>query len=560
MRDYIGIANKYIDDVLSEKIPACYWVKQACARQKRDLETLKNFHFNKKRASKVCFFCEFTRHTKGSLKGQRIVLEPWQIFIVTTVYGWVDDKGFRRFKRVYVEVPRGNGKSALSSALSLYMTGADDEGGAECYTFATTGEQARVVFDVAKQMLNLCSDVRTQLGMTVQARQVTQMKSGSILAYKSSEGSTLDGLNTHFACIDELHAHKTRDLYDVVETSIGKRMQPILWVITTAGFDSSGICYEVRSIVTMVLNQTIQDESQFGIIYTIDDGDDWTSDDALRKANPNWGVSVNPQTVTELRDKALVAPSAVNNFKTKHLNIWCSAKAAWMDMQKWRACEDQSLSIDDFSGASCTLGLDLASKNDIAAKLTVFPQVRDDGKTEYCIFPQFYLPEQAVLDGKNSQYSGWVSQGYIKETPGAMTDLSLVESDVRDELSCYDVRAIAYDPWQAVQMASNLSNDGAPMVEFRNTVQNISEPMKTVEALVLGGLIRHDGNPVMTWMMGNVVAKLDAKDNIYPRKERYENKIDGPVALIFAIAMLVNGIEAEQEEDISEFIDNFIVV
>lgn len=494
------------------------------------------------------------------MKGHRIKLEPWQIFILTTIFGWVDSEGVRRFKRVYIEVPRGNGKSALSSGISVYMTSADNEGGAECYTFATTGEQARVVFDVAKQMLNLSPDVRSQMGLSVQARTVTQLKTGSVLAYKSSEGSTLDGLNTHFACIDELHAHRTRDLYDVVETSIGKRLQPLLWVITTAGFDSAGICYEVRSMVTMVLNQTVTDESQFGIIYTIDEDDDWTSDEALMKANPNWGVSVNPKTVTELRDKALVLPSAVNNFKTKHLNIWCSAKAAWMDMQKWRACAEPSMRVEDFLGQNCAIGLDLAAKNDVTARIKVFPRINAEGKTEYCVFSDFYLPEQAVLDGKNSQYAGWVDQGFIKQTPGAMTDLNLVEEDLREDLSAYDVRAIAYDPWNAMQLASSLSEGGAPMVEYRNTVQNISDPMKTLEALVLDGRIRHNGNVCMDWMMGNVVAKLDAKDNIYPRKERYENKIDGPVALIMAIAMYLADIDMQPQGDFSDFIENMIVV
>lgn len=560
MRDYVAIANQYIDDVLSGKIPACHWVKQACTRQKNDLKELKGFVFNEKKAAKVCFFIEFLRHTKGPLKGHRIKLEPWQIFILTTIFGWVDSEGVRRFKRVYIEVPRGNGKSALSSGISVYMTSADNEGGAECYTFATTGEQARVVFDVAKQMLNLSPDVRSQMGLSVQARTVTQLKTGSVLAYKSSEGSTLDGLNTHFACIDELHAHRTRDLYDVVETSIGKRLQPLLWVITTAGFDSAGICYEVRSMVTMVLNQTVTDESQFGIIYTIDEDDDWTSDEALMKANPNWGVSVNPKTVTELRDKALVLPSAVNNFKTKHLNIWCSAKAAWMDMQKWRACAEPSMRVEDFLGQNCAIGLDLAAKNDVTARIKVFPRINAEGKTEYCVFSDFYLPEQAVLDGKNSQYAGWVDQGFIKQTPGAMTDLNLVEEDLREDLSAYDVRAIAYDPWNAMQLASSLSEGGAPMVEYRNTVQNISDPMKTLEALVLDGRIRHNGNVCMDWMMGNVVAKLDAKDNIYPRKERYENKIDGPVALIMAIAMYLADIDMQPQGDFSDFIENMIVV
>lgn len=559
MRDYIGIANQYIEDVLSGAIPACHWVKKACQRQKRDLHGLTGYVFNTKKACKVCYFVECLRHTKGPLATQRIQLEPWQIFILTTVFGWVDAEGARRFKKVYIEVPRGNGKSAISSAICLFMLAADNEYGAECYTFATTGDQARIVFDVSRQMAVMCKDVTSALGITVQKRSITQLKTGSKLSPKNSKDDTLDGLNTHFGCIDELHAHKNRGLYDVIETSIGKRQQPLLWVITTAGFDTSGICYEVRTMITMVLNGLVKAEAQFGIIYTIDDDDDWRSDDALIKSNPNWGVSVNPETIRDIRLNALNLPSAANNFKTKHLNIWCSAKAAWMDMQAWKLCEDPKLSLDDFEGQPCIIGLDLGAKNDITAKVKLFPQTRTDGKTEYVAFYDFYLPEDTVEKSSNSQYQGWVDQGIIHQTPGAMTDFAIVEEGIREDLSRFDVQAIAYDPWQATQLATRLSDDGAPMVEFRNTVQNMSDPMKSLEALVLDKRIKHPCNLAMDWMMGNVVAKLDAKDNIFPRKERYENKIDGPVAMIYALAMCMSDIEKD-EIDFSVFVDDIIVV
>ncbi len=559
MRDYIGIANQYIEDVLSGAIPACHWVKKACQRQKRDLHGLTGYVFNTKKACKVCYFVECLRHTKGPLATQRIQLEPWQIFILTTVFGWVDAEGARRFKKVYIEVPRGNGKSAISSAICLFMLAADNEYGAECYTFATTGDQARIVFDVSRQMAVMCKDVTSALGITVQKHSITQLKTGSKLSPKNSKDDTLDGLNTHFGCIDELHAHKNRGLYDVIETSIGKRQQPLLWVITTAGFDTSGICYEVRTMITMVLNGLVKAEAQFGIIYTIDDDDDWRSDDALIKSNPNWGVSVNPETIRDIRLNALNLPSAANNFKTKHLNIWCSAKAAWMDMQAWKLCEDPKLSLDDFEGQPCIIGLDLGAKNDITAKVKLFPQTRTDGKTEYVAFYDFYLPEDTVEKSSNSQYQGWVDQGIIHQTPGAMTDFAIVEEGIREDLSRFDVQAIAYDPWQATQLATRLSDDGAPMVEFRNTVQNMSDPMKSLEALVLDKRIKHPCNLAMDWMMGNVVAKLDAKDNIFPRKERYENKIDGPVAMIYALAMCMSDIEKD-EIDFSVFVDDIIVV
>jgi phage terminase large subunit-like protein len=315
----------------------------------------------------------------------------------------------------------------------------------------------------------------------------------------------------------------------------------LLWCITTAGFDISGICYEVRTMTTKVLKGEVRDDTQFGIIYTIDEGDDWTSEEALMKANPNWGISVRPEMITSLLKKAKALPSAINNFKTKHLDIWCSASDAWMDMAAWHRCASEDLSLEDFEGRSCFIGLDLGAKNDITAKVRIFPR-RDEvtGKTVYYVFGDYFLPQAAVENSTNSQYSGWQITEDIHVTEGAVTDFAVISEAIREDLSRFNVQSIAYDPWQATQLATELNEDGAPMVEYRNTVANLSDPMKWLEALIQDGRLVHNGDPVLTWMMGNVVAKRDNKDNIFPRKERYENKIDGVVALIFALGMCVN--------------------
>ena len=562
-RDYISIANRYADDVLTGKISACKWVKQSIRRNLRDLERYEKsgaFYFDEKQATRVCKFIELLTHTKGSLAGQKIRLEPWQVWILTTIFGWRrrSDNG-RRFRRVYIEVPRGNGKSCLSSGIGLYCLLADKEPGAEVYSFATTRDQAKIVFGDAKQMAATNAPLRQQFGLEVLANALYVQKTNSTFQAKSAEGSTLDGLNTHFACIDELHAHKTRAVYDVVETSLGKRLNSLLWVITTAGFDTSGICYEVRAMVCKVLDGNATDETQFGIIFSIDPEDDWTTEEALIKANPNWGVSVRPEMIVSLQQKAITLPSAENNFKTKHLNVWCNASSAWMSLPAWDKCADLSLSLEDFEAQPCVIGLDLGAKNDITAKMRVFPIEDEDGKKRFAVFGDYYLPENAVQKTTNSQYQGWVNEGLLHVTTGAMTDLNIIEEDIRDDLSRFDVQAIAYDPWQAIQLASALNNDGAPMVEYRNTVQNLSEPMKTLEALVQDGRIIHNGDSILRWMMANVVARVDAKDNIYPRKERPENKIDGVVALLYALAMCLSELD-DGKGDFSEFIDDFIVV
>lgn len=556
-RDYLGIAKKYARDVSTGKVFACKWVKLACKRQTEDLKKYARsglYEWSKEEAGRICRFIELLTHTKGELAGQRVVLEPWQIFILTTVFGWRRRAdGGRRFRRVYIEVPRGSGKSTLSSGVALYCLLADHEPGAEVYSFATTRDQAKIVFGDAKVMAEHNPALRERFGLQVLANALYVPSTNSTFQAKSAEGSTLDGLNTHLAVVDELHAHKTRAVYDVVETSLGKRRSSLLWCITTAGFDTSGICYEVRTMCTKVLSRLTDDETQFAIIYTIDDGDDWSSMEALEKANPNWGVSVRPEVITSLLQKAKTLPSAINNFKTKHLDVWCSARSAWLDMRAWKRCETTGLELSDFEGQPCFIGLDIGSKSDLTVKTYLFP-FEEDGKDKYALFCECWLPSKAIETSTNSQYSGWVRSGYIQETDGAMTDLNVIEDSIREDLSRFDVQAITYDPWQATQLATSLSDEGAPMLECRFTVQNVSDPMKTLEALVIDGRIVHDGNPVMAWMMGNVEARIDAKDNIFPRKERHENKIDGAVAAILALRGAAT-YELKKKTNLNEFFD-----
>lgn len=539
--NYFEISCRYARGVLSGRIPACSLVKKACERQLDDLDRYgdgKRFIYDAEAGDRICWFIEHLTHVKGELAGQEIKLEPWQVFILHTTFSWKTTEGIRRFRRVYIEVPRGNGKSSLSSGVALFCLCGDREPGAEVYSFATTRDQAKIVFGDAKEMARQNPKLKRAFDLQVLATSLYVPKTNSYFQAKSAEGSTLDGLNTHLAVIDELHAHKTRAVYDVVETSLGKRRNSLMWVITTAGFDTAGICYEVRSFVKQILNKEAQDESQFGIIYGLDEGDDWTSEEALQKANPNWGVSVRPEIITSLQAKAIARPSAANNFKTKHLDVWCSAASSWMDMPAWNLCR-RSIALSDFEGFDCYMGLDLGAKNDLTAKVLVFP-VEENGRLNYYVFGTYYAPRAALLKSGNSQYDGWETLGYLKVTEGAVTDFNQIEADILEDCSRFRVKSVAYDPWQATQLATRLSDNDVPMVEYRNTVQNMSDPMKCLEALVQDKRLIHEGDPALTWMMGNVVAKRDFKDNVFPRKEVYENKIDGAVALIMALGLCVN--------------------
>lgn len=541
MRDYIGIANQYIDEVLNGDKPACEFVKRACERQRRDLQ-LENFkyHFDEDAATRVCKFIELLPHTKGKWARERklITLEPWQIFILTTVFGWLDKYGLRRFKTVYTEIPRKNGKSAISSGVGLYMLAADGEEGAEVYSAATTRDQAAIVWKTAKSMADKSPGLARRFGVETSAHSVYVEHTESIFKPLSrDQGGNHDGYSVSCGIIDELHAHKTREIFDVIETATGSRDQPLLWNITTAGSNRAGICYEQRAYVIKLLNQVVHDDEYFGIIYTIDDDDDWTDPDVWEKANPNWGVSVSPEDIQRKARKAIETPSAQNNFLTKHLNVWCNANTAWMNMQAWAACA-ADIKLERLRACKAWLAVDLASKTDIASIGIIIEQ----GDKVYA-FNLNFLNEYAIEHGTNSQYSGWERSGHIISTDGNVTDYEAIELEIKRLCDLLDVQDVCFDPWQAQRTMQNLMAEALPVVEYRQTVQNMSEPMKELEALVLQGALVHSGDPVLDWMISNVVCHTDAKENIYPRKEFPENKIDGAVALIMALGRMLTARE-----------------
>lgn len=577
-RDYAATALQYARDVVSGSVAACKWTVAACLRQLDDLERQETeafpYRYEPKRGVKVCRTIELLPHIKGRWKTPLIRLEPWQIFGLMVIFSWVwasaahaDESiraknGHRRFRTSYQEVPRKNAKSTLSAGVALYMLGPDGEQGAEIYSAATTKDQAKIVWSVARAMAKKTPEYRERFGVEVLAHALTAPDTESEFKALSAEDDSMDGLNPHFACVDELHAHKTRGVWDVLETATGSRDQPLLWTITTAGTNRSGICYEVRTYLTKILNaalarhpelceargyklegSAVDDETFFGIIYTIDEGDDWVDPATWAKANPNLGVSVKLDDIARLCRKAMETPSAQPNFLTKRLNVWVNADSAWMDMRRWDACADRTLSIDDFVGEPCYVAADLASNIDIAAVAYLFhrvvPTTMPDGSVEdkrhYYAFGRFYIPEDLVEESDNSQYAGWETDGRLLTTDGNIIDQNAIQDDLRAEKSRFQFKEFAYDPFQATKFATELLAEGFPMVEYGATVKNFSAPMKEVEAMVKAGRFHHDGDPVLTWMMSNVVAHVDKKDNVFPNKQTSNNKIDGAVAVIMAM-------------------------
>lgn len=539
-KNYVEIACQYIDDVLSGAIPACIQVKQACQRQLDDLtraadpEDEFKYEFNIDAANRICRFVEKLPHVKGRWKTKNLTLEPWQCFMLTTVFGWLNkETKFRRFKKVYVEIPRKNSKSTIAAAVALYMLSADKEPGPEVFAAAVTKDQAKIAWDVAHQMVKATPKMQASLGLTPQAKSIVNEGEAGFFRPLSRDADTLEGLNPHCAVIDELHAHKTREVYDVLDMGTGARQQPLIWVITTAGDNRNGICFEQHDAVMKILDRTDINETYFGIIYTIDPEDNWYDPESLRKANPNYGVSVIAENLEEACQQAQRSSEAQNTFLTKRLNVWVSTGVAYFNMLSWKnKCKQKEFKIEDFYGQPCYIALDLASTVDVAAKIYLFQK----GKKRY-VFGKYYLPASAAERGHPNydRYRGWSRSDLLTLTPGECIDFDYIEQDLREDVANYQVLEVAYDPFQATQFRTRLESEGFNMVAMQPSVKNFSEPMKVMEGMILQGSLCHNGDPILDWMIGNVYGKPDQKDNIYPRKVRRENKIDGAVATIMAI-------------------------
>lgn len=558
---YFERAEGYAQRVVAGKEAAGRFERLACQRFlddiQRQLDDEWPWTLDQALGSRACRFLELLPHIKGEwarpvyidgkLGHAKLRLEDWQIFVELQLFGWVHKQTrLRRFRRSYEEVARKNAKSTRSAGRLLYMLTADKEPGAHVYSAATTGEQAREVFDVARNMALREPEFLARFGVTVGKHDVTIAETASSAKPLNAEGSTLDGLNIHFAVVDELHAHKTRAVYDVLDSATGARSQPLISMITTAGSDRSGICYEQRDYTIKVLERTVADESWFGVVYTIDEGDAWHDPKVWRKANPNLGISVKLDDMEAAAKKAQTMPSAQGNFLTKRLNVWISSDGAWMDMLAWSRCADRKQRLDDFAGEPCWIGMDLAEKRDFAALVLVFRRAE-----KWHVFGRLYLNEQAVNNSGNAHLQGWAREGHVVVTDGNVTDFDAVANDLRDYCSRFDVQEIPYDPAMSRYFASKLVEEGLPLVEVRQAPMFFTQPLIQIENLVLEGDVVHEDNPVLNWMMSNVVVTTSRITGLkHPTKARDENKIDGPVAMLLALGRAMVTAEAEAVPEI----------
>jgi phage terminase large subunit-like protein len=558
-RDYAAISNQYARDVLAGRIVACKWIHLACKRHLDDLARERApeypYRFDAGRAAKACRFIELLPHVKGQWArptpgvSNRIRLEPWQVFKTAAIFGWVEKaSGFRRFRRVYECVARKNAKSTWAAAVGLFMFAFDGEFGAEVYSGATTEKQAWEVFRPAWLMAQKTTELQQYFGVIVNAKNL--LIESDYSRFEPVIGKPGDGASPSCAIIDEYHEHLTPELLETMETGTGARQQPLVLVITTAGSLIEGPCYVMQQEAQQVLEGTLDNDRFFVLIFTLDNEDEWKTDEGIFKANPNAGVSVSLEFLHAQQREAMQSAHKQSIVKTKHFDCWVNARHAWMNMEAWRRCGDASLRLEDFRRELSFEGADLAAKIDLASRCKVF--IRDeDGLRHYYAFPRSYVPRDRALDTRHPHYEKWVHSGALIAHEGPEIQLPKIQREIEGELEVFNFACIAFDPWSALQMQQELAaRTGSDVViSIPQTVQYLSPAMKELEAAVLSGRFHHDANPVLTWAISNVMVREDANENIFPRKETTGGglqKIDPASALFNAMnrAMVGNPTEA----------------
>jgi phage terminase large subunit-like protein len=533
----------YQDAVIKGKIPAGKYVRLACDRNKKDLERQKKrnfpYKFVQKDAEHAIEFFSYLRHSKGEWAGTQFTLSPYQKFIVWVVFGWRQkaDPTIRRFRVAYNELPRKNGKTTFAAGVGNYLFIADGEPGAEVYVAATKRDQAKIAHGEATRMVQSSPYLRKLVGVFKNNLHIAE--TASKFEPLGADEDTMDGLNVHGAIIDELHAHKTRGIWDVLETATGARRQPLTFAITTAGFDRHSICWEQHLYAQKILEGIIEDETYFAFIAGIDEGDDWADEKVWAKANPNIGISVKIDDLRRKAEKAKEIPAAQNAFRRLHLNEWTEQSERWIDMTLWDACAEP-FDLATLEGRECFGGLDLATTTDIAAWAKLFPPTDEDELWRLLV--SFFVPADNVEQRSRKDkvpYDQWIKAGLIHATEGNVIDYDFIREAIHEDADRYRITEIAYDRWNANQIVTQLQGDGLTMVPFGLGFASMAAPTREFELLLKGRKIAHGGNPVLRWMASNTATKQDPAGNRKPDKAKSSEKIDGIVASILALGRAI---------------------
>ncbi|HEM6036594.1 TPA: terminase large subunit [Streptococcus suis] len=493
-------------------------------------------HYDKAKADRAVTFINNLSHTKGKWAGKRFDLLPWQEQIVRDLFGIVKEDGNRQFLTAYIEIPKKNGKSELAAAIALYLLYADNEASAEVYGAACDRNQASIVFDVAKQMVQMSRPLEKRSKIMGATKRIVNYSNAGFYQVLSAETGTKHGLNVSGLVFDEIHAQPNRHLYDVLTKGSGDaREQPLFFIITTAGTDRNSICYELHTKALDILNGRKKDTSFYPVVYGLSDEDDWNDEENWRRANPSLGHTIGIDRVREAYQQALDNPAEENVFKQLRLNMWTSSSVAWIPEHVYAKGNDP-IQYDSLKGRSCYAGLDLSSTSDITTFVLVFPPRFEE--ENYIVLPFFWLPEDTLelrCRRDHVLYDVWECQGYIKTTEGNVVHYGFIEKFIEDLSEIYHIKEIAYDRWNATQMVQNLEGMGLTMVPFGQGYKDMSPPSKELYKLMMEGKIQHGGHPVLKWMGQNVVMRQDPAGNIKPDKEKSVEKIDGIVALIMGL-------------------------
>lgn len=503
---------------------------------------LKDCRYDKDAADYAVSFIESLCHTKGTWAGKPFELIDWQEQIIRDLFGILKPNGYRQFNTAYIEIPKKQGKSELAAAVALLLLCGDGEERAEVYGCAADRNQAKIVFDVAVDMVRLCPALAKRVKILESQKTLKYLPTNSLYQVLSADVANKHGFNTHGVIFDELHTQPNRKLFDVMTKGSGDaRMQPLYFLITTAGNDTQSICYETHQKAKDIIDGRKNDPTFYPVIYGADESEDWTDPKVWKKANPSLGITVGIDKVKTACDSAKQNPGEENSFRQLRLNQWVKQAVRWMPMNKWDAC---SFLVDpeDLEGRVCYGGLDLSSTTDITAFVLVFPPADEDDK--YSILPYFWIPEDNIdlrVKRDHVPYDLWQRQGFLQTTEGNVVHYGFIEQFIERLGEKYNIRDIAFDRWGAVQMVQNLEGMGFTVVPFGQGFKDMSPPTKELMKMTLEQNLAHGGQPVLRWMMDNIFIRTDPAGNIKPDKEKSTEKIDGAVATIMALDRAIRG-------------------
>lgn len=540
-RDYVGIAIAYAEDAIADKRGSTYnkWVRLAAKRFIADLHRTQRkrppFGFSPGWACKACAFIEALPHVEGIWDSPNIVLHPAHVFFVVNLFGFRSNDGTRRYTSALFAVARKNAKSTLAAAIMLACFCLEPELGPQVISAATTGSQARIVFGIAKRMVERSNDLRLAFDLEAFANSVARYECGGVFKPINAKASTQDGLNPSHCSLDEIHAHKTHDLLNVLRSAAGARRAPLFLYTTTEGFENPGPWAEIRNFAFQILQRVVKADHFLVMYYGLDEADDDYKEKSWVKANPL--MQVNPILRTEIRKEAIEArsmPGRLAEFRIKRLNRPAASATAWVDIRRWReGCTP--VDLEKIKGLACFGGLDLASTTDMASRALLFT----DGKRFYCDL-KFWVPHAAVAsrtDRRSVPYQGWVDAGYVTLIEGDTIDYDVIEAQIIEDYNRYCFSSMAYDPWNATGLANKLTGQGVPLAAFVQGVKSYTPAMKACEVAYMERRLHHGGNPVLTWNMANVVPIYDTNLNLRPDRKRSPDKIDGACSLFMAFGL-----------------------